>query len=214
MQAGPIRFEHKDDGAQPLAKRVIVRKTGFRMPESFGDRPPIHEVWEHIVNDPARTQLIASDVAASLKKNQIPVIISERKAHLEKIGEAIKTVHNADGSFKILILTGDMGTKLRRAILAELTKSIDEKVPVCLLTTGSLIGEGFDLPRLDALFLTMPISFKGRLIQYAGRLHRSHSDKQEAVVYDYLDDFGALTKSMFKKRLTAYKSMGYRIEGH
>jgi len=214
MQAGPIRFEYKDDGAQPLAKRVVVRRTGFRMPESFGDRPPIHEVWEHIVNDPTRTQLIAQDVVASIQRNQVPVIISERKAHLEKLGEAIRSVGNPDTHFKALILTGEMGAKARRTTLAELTKSIEEKTPVCLLTTGSLIGEGFDLPRLDALFLTMPISFKGRLIQYAGRLHRSHSDKQEAVVYDYLDDFSALTKSMFKKRLNAYKAMGYKIEGH
>jgi hypothetical protein len=75
-------------------------------------------------------------------------------------------------NYKVLVLTGEMGAKDRRSTLSDLTKSIEEKNPVCLLTTGSLVGEGFDLPRLDALFLAMPISFKGRLIQYAGRLHR------------------------------------------
>lgn len=213
MQAGPIRFEYKNVDAIPLEKRVIVRNTGFRMPESHGERPPVHEVWEQIANNSARTQLIAQDVFASMQNKLVPVVISERKAHLIKIAEAIRTSCRNKENFKVLLLTGDMGAKDCRATLAELTKSIEDKNPVCLLTTGSLIGEGFDLPRLDALFLAMPISFKGRLIQYAGRLHRSHADKQEAIVYDYLDDFSALTKSMFKKRLTAYRAMGYRIEG-
>jgi superfamily II DNA or RNA helicase len=80
-----------------------------------------------------------------------------------------------------------------------------------LLATASLIGEGYDLPRLDTLFLAMPLSFKGRLIQYAGRLHRSHADKREIRVYDYLDEGNPLTMAMFRRRSSAYQQMGYRM---
>ena len=80
-----------------------------------------------------------------------------------------------------------------------------------LLATASLIGEGYDIPRLDTLFLAMPLSFKGRLIQYAGRLHRSHAEKREIRVYDYLDEGNPLTVAMFRRRSGAYRQMGYRM---
>jgi superfamily II DNA or RNA helicase len=82
-----------------------------------------------------------------------------------------------------MTFTGDRGGKIRRNTLSDLTKSIEEKIPTCLLTTGTLIGERFDLPRVDALFLTMPISFKGRLIQYAGRLHRSQIKMDKIFIF-------------------------------
>ena len=84
--------------------------------------------------------------------------------------------------------------------------------PYVLLSTASLIGEGFDLPALDTLFLTMPLSFKGRLVQYAGRLHRRHSEKSEVIIYDYLDANHPVTHAMFRRRATAYRQMGYRFE--
>jgi superfamily II DNA or RNA helicase len=80
-----------------------------------------------------------------------------------------------------------------------------------LFATASLIGEGYDLPRLDTLFLAMPLSFKGRLVQYAGRLHRSHAEKREIRVYDYLDVGNPLTLAMFRRGSGAYRQMGYNI---
>ena len=88
---------------------------------------------------------------------------------------------------------------------------IHDNRPYCILSTGSLIGEGFDLPELDTLFLAMPISYKGRIIQYAGRLHRQHEDKSEIHIYDYVDTSSGLTISMFKKRLVGYRNMNYTI---
>ncbi len=82
-----------------------------------------------------------------------------------------------------------------------------------LLATSSLIGEGFDLPQLDTLFLAMPLSFKGRLVQYAGRLHRPCEGKRDVLIYDYIEPSNTLTMSMHRKRLTAYRQMGYRVEG-
>ena len=97
-------------------------------------------------------------------------------------------------------------------MLEEIHSSIANKKSVCLLTTGSLIGEGFDLPALDTLFLAMPVAFRGRVIQYAGRIHRPVEGKDEVRIYDYVDPWSGLTISMFRKRVKAYRSMGYRVE--
>jgi superfamily II DNA or RNA helicase len=104
-----------------------------------------------------------------------------------------------------------MGKKKRQENLEIIQHCIEDKIAYCIFSTGSLIGEGFDLPELDTLFLAMPISFKGRIIQYAGRLHRSSKEKQEIQIYDYVDIFSGLAISMFKKRLVAYKKMKYEI---
>jgi len=103
-----------------------------------------------------------------------------------------------------------MGKKERNETIAAIREHIADKKQFCLFSTGSLIGEGFDLPELDTLVITMPISFKGRLTQYVGRLHRQNSpDKKEIAVYDYVDTCSGMTISMFKKRLSAYKRLGY-----
>ncbi|MBI4978662.1 MAG: helicase [Spirochaetes bacterium] len=102
-----------------------------------------------------------------------------------------------------------MGAKERRIVKQKISEAIDGKNRFCLLATGSLIGEGFDLPVLDVLFLTTPVSYKGKVIQYAGRLHREHEAKIDVSVYDYVDLDSGLTISMFKKRLAAYVKMGY-----
>jgi superfamily II DNA or RNA helicase len=110
----------------------------------------------------------------------------------------------------IFALKGTMGKKERNETIAAIREHIADKKQFCLFSTGSLIGEGFDLPELDTLVITMPISFKGRLTQYVGRLHRQNSpDKKEIAVYDYVDTCSGMTISMFKKRLSAYKRLGY-----
>jgi len=82
-----------------------------------------------------------------------------------------------------------------------------------LLATGRYAGEGFDDGRLDTLFLTLPISWKGTLIQYAGRIHRLHEGKKEVRIYDYVDSNVPMLKNMFKKRLRGYRALGYEITG-
>ncbi|MEI8346316.1 MAG: hypothetical protein WCG27_02535 [Pseudomonadota bacterium] len=89
--------------------------------------------------------------------------------------------------------------------------AIEAKVPICLFATSSLIGEGFDLPRLDTLFLPMPLSFKGRIIQYAGRLHRKSEEKKDVLIHDYLDGNLPLTLKMYRNRQKTYKNMGYTL---
>ena len=105
-----------------------------------------------------------------------------------------------------------MGKKARSEVLRQIGEHYDGGTPFVLFATASLIGEGFDLPRLDTLVLAMPLSWKGRLVQYAGRLHWRHEAKGAAVIFDYLDENHGITNAMFRRRLAGYKELGYSVE--
>ena len=208
MQLGPVRYEMEDYGAKELDKKVFIRETNFEFSETLEKRLEIHEIWSEIVNNERRTALIAEDISKELNDNRFPLIISERKEHLSRISSSLKSQSiNA----KEFILVGEMGKKQKREILESIDDHIKNKKQFYILSTGSFIGEGFDLPILDTLFITMPVSFKGRMIQYAGRIHRPYEDKKEVRIYDYFDSNNGLTINMFKKRVPVYKSMEYEI---
>ena len=211
MQCGPIRHEMRDVIGGTLDQRVIVRETSFSMPPEANAQPPIHEVWEKMSLDSERLDLIACDVKHILQSDRFPLILSERKKHLRLLAESIR---EKIGIFpaKEFFFASEMGKKARKKALEELQEAIETNVRPYILATGSLIGEGFDLPELDTLVLGMPIAFKGRVVQYAGRLHRKTTGKSNVVIYDYLDKASGLTISMFRKRIAAYKKMGYHIE--
>ena len=211
MQCGPIRHEMKDTNAALLMKKVIVRETSFKMPPGSASQPPIHEVWESLVNDQERSMLIAQDIASVLEAGRFPLVISERTQHLELLLLECQKLLK-DSQARAFVLIGGLGKKARAAILSEIQEAIRTMKKAFLLATGSFIGEGFDLPELDTLMIAMPVSFKGKLIQYAGRLHRTSQGKKDVLIYDYLDTQSGLTVSMFKKRLIAYKKMEYRID--
>ena len=208
MQCGPVRHEIKNSGDPFITKKVIVRETNLKLSENLGHRPPIHLVWDQLTADVGRLELIAKDVVDAISASQFPLVISDRKEHLEALEKAITA---RSRSIRVLRLEGTMGKKARKIIMDEVKKAADANSPICLLATASLIGEGVDIPRLDTLVLAMPISFKGRMVQYAGRLHRKWPGKKDVIIYDYLDTCSGLTVSMYRKRLQAYKSMGYQI---
>ena len=110
------------------------------------------------------------------------------------------------------LMTSETGKRTRTRIMEDIKAALEWGEYPFLLSTGSLIGEGFDLPELSALILAMPLSFKGRLVQYAGRLHRESSGKDDVVIYDYVDDHLGLGITMFRKRMTTYRKMGYTID--
>ncbi|MDH4468570.1 MAG: DEAD/DEAH box helicase family protein [Bacteriovoracaceae bacterium] len=213
MQCGPIRHEIKTAGDPLIVKKVIVKETCLKLPEILGPQPAIHLVWDQLIKDAERLKLIAKDVVDCISESRFPLVISDRKEHLEAIE---KEINNQSASIKVLRLEGSMGKKKRKTIMEEVKKTADKNSPICLLATASLIGEGVDIPRLDTLVLAMPISFKGRMVQYAGRLHRKWPGKNDVVIYDYLDSCSGLTVSMYRKRLHAYKSMSYQVQlpGH
>jgi superfamily II DNA or RNA helicase len=211
MQCGPTRYEIKHVDGPTLTKRVIVRETTFKMPDDAGSQPPIHLVWEQLVADQARLDLVARDLRSAIENGRFPLVISERKEHLALLKHVFDE-RLSDLGTKGFTLIGGMGKKARASILDEIKSTLDSKVKPYILATGSFIGEGFDLPALDTLIIAMPISFKGRMIQYAGRLHRASPGKTEIIIYDYLDGSSPLTVSMFRKRLVAYRKMEYKIE--
>lgn len=211
MQCGPIRHSMIDSGETTITKKVIIRETKFTMPPESGPQPPIHEVWDKLITDPERLSLIAQDVIKVLMDNRFPLILSERKEHLNLLSEEIKK-QATELHITEFIMSGDMGKKARKKALEDIQSALIDSQRPYILSTGSLIGEGFDLPELDTLIIAMPFSFKGRVVQYAGRLHRQLAGKTDALIYDYLDINSGLMISMFKKRLTAYKEMEYEID--
>jgi len=157
------------------------------------------------VIDAGRNQQVIKDVLGAVRLGLTPLILTNRTDHLERLAVGLSSIEN------VLVLKGGMGKKQRQAI-AEKLGSLPEDVPRVILATGSYIGEGFDDSRLDALFLTMPISWRGTLQQYVGRLHRIHQGKRVVRVYDYVDALVPMLARMYEKRLKGYRTIGYEIE--
>ena len=208
MQCGPIR--HRVDARQQAARRpfshqVLVRPTGFRMPGE-PDRDPRIEyqrICEHLTRDDARNAAICSDVRQSVRAGRAPLVLTERVDHLEALAGGLRAI-----GANVVILRGGMGTKALRTALARAAEHVPGQV---LLATGRFIGEGFDNARLDTLFLTMPVSWRGTIAQYVGRLHRLHEHKQEVRVYDYADLDIPMLARMLDKRCRGYEAVGYAI---
>ena len=158
-----------------------------------------------LVNDKARNAMIARDVADCVREGRSPVVISERRDHLDMLEELLR-----DAADHVIVLRGGIGRKTLRALREEMDSILDGSSRI-LIATGSYLGEGFDDARLDTLFLTLPISWKGRLVQYAGRLHRQYDGKREVRIYDYLDQRAAMCAKMFNRRSAGYRDIGYEM---
>jgi superfamily II DNA or RNA helicase len=211
LQCGPIRHTVDVPRGETVPRTVFIRRSSFHLATEGADKAAIHEIWQALVDDAGRTQQVANDVWAAVKAGRCPLVLSDRKAHLDKLQEAFALLCGVE-DVTVFRLESDAGIKQRRLVRAEIDERSAKRQPYVLFSTASLIGEGFDLPSLDTLFLGMPLSFKGRLIQYAGRLHREHADKREIMIYDYLDENHPVTQAMFRRRATAYRQMGYRFE--
>ena len=212
LQCGPIRHKMQPDRDESISRKLIIRDIDIalgRAPEET--RMPIHEVWDMLVDHEGRNQQIIKDVGSALSENRHCAALSDRKRHLAMLYDLLIQAE-PEHADRIHLLTGEMGKKQRNEIFALIESQTQDKNGFVLLATSSLIGEGFDLPQLDTLFLTLPISFKGRLIQYAGRLDRAWRGKTEVRIYDYVEPENRLTAHMFRKRMTAYKSMEYVTE--
>jgi superfamily II DNA or RNA helicase len=208
MQCGPIRFAlsaRKMASMREFEHKVVVRHTNVEVQESEQDLS-IHVLYRTLVEDQERNDLILSDIERALRKGRSPIVLTERRAHLEYLAERLLLLTE-----NLIVFHGGMSERERR-IATEKLGAIHDGEERLLLATGRYIGEGFDDSRLDTLFLTMPISWRGTLHQYAGRLHRSHDAKQEVVIYDYVDSKIPMAKSMFDRRKRGYTSIGYYLE--
>ncbi len=205
MQLGPIRFrvDAKSQAAhRPFEHRLIVRETGFR---TAGDSPNvgIQETYRALATDEPRNRRIVDDVIAAVHEGRSPILLTERKDHLQHFAKQLRGFVR-----HIVVLQGGMTAK-ERLRSADQLSSIPDTAERLVLATGRYLGEGFDDARLDTLFLAMPVSWKGTLIQYSGRLHRRHPAKTEVRIYDYVDREVPMLLRMFEKRLTTYRAIGY-----
>ena len=205
MQCGPIihQIRHQEASRDFSGCFVISRITSFDC--EWNERSNIYDLWPKLLADVARNEMIVADIKSALTEGRFPLILTERKKHLVILEHMLKPHIENLG-----VLYGGIGNKERRKILERLNSSSD--TAKAILATGAYIGEGFDDPRLDTLFIAMPIAFKGKVIQYAGRLHRKHHTKSDIQIYDYVDQKVSVLRAMYQKRLKAYKTMGYKIK--
>nr|WP_319548788.1 DEAD/DEAH box helicase family protein [Desulfogranum marinum] len=207
MQCGPIRYRYSSKEAtadSTFNHFVNIKQTGFHVPFE-NEQPALYEIYQKLIADKTRNDLICEDILESLKSNRSPLLLTERTEHLQIIADLL------EGKVKnIVILKGGMSKKQRDSAYEQL-KNIDKDDERIILATGRYIGEGFDDARLDTLFLALPISWKGTIQQYAGRLHRQYDGKKEVRIYDYLDESIPMLARMYKRRLSGYKSIGYEI---
>jgi len=203
MQCGPIRHSAARSTSAPHDLSVVPRllPKPIVVPEGFG----IQDVFRRLADDSERTAKIVSEIELAYNEGRKILVLTERTEHVDALELELKQrVHN------LFTLHGRVPKKQRISRMHEL-ESLPPDAPRVLLATGKLVGEGFDHPPLDTLVLAMPISWKGILQQYAGRLHRSHADKVDVRVIDFVDAGNAALMRMWDKRQAGYKAMGYRM---
>ena len=209
MLIGPIRYSYtakekaKEQGIQHL---VYPRFTRTVPPRGvITDKMHPNEAYEIIHNNDVRDEQIIEDVKNCVAAGRTPVVLSRYKDHSEKFYERLKNY--ADHVF---LMTGNNSKKEHRKILEQMHQ-VDKNESLILIATGSLVGEGFDFPRLDTLFMATPVSFRGVVEQYAGRLNRDYAGKENVIIYDYVDNHIPMFNNMYMKRLKAYKQIGYEF---
>ena len=203
MQCGPIRYTASPHESAPQDLEVVP----FLLPKQI-DLPPdagIQDVFRYLSSDEDRTQAIAAEITKAFDQGRKILVLTERTAHLDAILTAL-----AGKIPSPFVLHGRLSKKQRAAVIAELD-ALSPDAPRVLLATGKLVGEGFDHPPLNTLVLAMPISWKGTLQQYAGRLHRTHATKTDVRIIDFVDSGHPALVRMWEKRQRGYRAMGYRI---
>ena len=205
MQCGPIRFS--TDVKSQMAKQsfdrfLIPRFTSYN--SILEDRLSIATLYKYISEDEIRNNLIVEDICKAVNTGRTPIILTNRTAHVSVLAEKLNaTIKN------VISLTGAGTTREKREAMQRL-QTIPDSEQLVIVATGKYIGEGFDYPRLDTLFLALPISWKGLLTQYAGRLHREYEGKKDVHIYDYIDIHEPICDSMYRKRLKGYAAIGYK----
>jgi superfamily II DNA or RNA helicase len=210
MHCGPVRYRtdaRKEAEKRPFEHFVIPRFTGFRAPFDREEKDmSIQEFFSGIAKAEFRNQQIIDDVIRSYENGRNSLVLTERTTHVALLAAKLRETIP-----EVMTLTGGRGGKETRDVLARITATPAHD-QLTLVATGRYIGEGFDEARLDTLFLAMPISWRGTLQQYVGRLHRLFEDKKEVQIYDYVDIHVSILEKMYRKRLAGYAADGYRVK--
>ena len=210
MQCGPVRHQvnaRAQAASRPFEHFVLVQPTSFQ-PNRSPDpdkRVEFQTLYQELVDDQTRTRRICEDVVDSVRNGRSPLILTERNEHLDRFEHEL-----ASRVDHVVVLRAGMGKKQRQAVNDRLA-AIPRQEGRIILATGKYVGEGFDDPRLDTLFLTLPVSWRGTVAQYAGRLHRLYDGKREVRIYDYADLNVPMLARMFDRRCRGYEAIGYTI---
>lgn len=211
MLIGPIRYSYtaKEKAMEQGIQHLVYPRFTRTVPPRgvlIGKMHP-NEAYEIIHNNDIRDEQIVEDVKNCVSAGRTPVVLSRYKDHSEKLYERLK-----DYADHVFLMTGNNSKKEHKKILEQMHQ-VDKAESLILIATGSLVGEGFDFPRLDTLFMATPVSFRGVVEQYAGRLNRDYTGKENVIIYDYVDNHITMFNNMYMKRLKAYKQIGYEIAG-
>ena len=206
MQCGPIRY--LVDAKEQAEKRsfehyLLPRFTTYR--SAVMDKG-IAAVYKELTENEIRNDYIVKDVVKALGDGRTPIVLTERREHILLLADKL-----AGHCKNIIPLFGTASAKLRRETMEKL-QVIPADESLVIIATGKYVGEGFDYPRLDTLFLALPIAWKGKVAQYAGRLHRNYPGKNEVQIYDYVDIHVPVLENMYQKRLKGYAAIGYKIK--
>jgi superfamily II DNA or RNA helicase len=208
MQCGPVRFSMSAKTmteTTPFEHKVTARHTEFRIAPELTEIT-IQDIYAALVKDASRNEMIANDIVRAIESGRCPLLLTGRTEHLQYFSAKLEGVAK-----HVFVLKGGLRKRQRRST-AEALSSVPGNESRVILATGSYIGEGFDDARLDTLFLAMPISWKGTLQQYVGRLHRLHDNKRFVQVYDYVDGYVPMLARMYERRLRGYDAIGYVVE--
>jgi superfamily II DNA or RNA helicase len=212
MYLGPIRYQvdaKEQAKNRPFNHLMIPRFTGARFVVQSGESAqPIGQLYAQMMTDDLRNHMIVDDVTNCVEEGRNCLLLSERRQHVLMLAELLHKQFSG-----VIVLTGGKTGKGNKLQLEKLKKAPSD-CPLVICATGRYIGEGFDEPRLDTLFLTMPIFWHGTLAQYAGRLHRLHDGKREVRIYDYIDNGMEMLERMYFKRLKGYAGIGYQVSSY
>ncbi len=203
MQCGPSRHTAAPSASAPHDLEVIPRT--LSQPAPIPDETGIQDVFRTLAEDRGRTAAIADEARRAVEDGRKVLVLTERTDHLEHIRRSLE-----GHDLELFVLHGRMSKKQRANLVTEID-GLPPDAPRLLLATGRLVGEGFDHPPLDTLVLAMPVSWKGTLQQYAGRLHREHAAKTDVRIIDFVDTAHPALLRMWEKRQRGYRAMGYRI---
>jgi superfamily II DNA or RNA helicase len=206
LECGPIRY--KVDAKSQAQKRpfehyLVPRFTNL-LPCSIENEGNYSQMLNVIGMDSKRNQMIAKDITAAIDAGRKPLVLTERTEHVAELAKLVN-----DTCDNVIVMTGTMPTKEKRDANARLS-GLGSEDKFVVIATGSYVGEGFDLPMLDTLFITMPIAYKGKVTQYTGRLHRLFEGKSDVFVYDYVDINVPALEKMYHKRVKGYRAVGYK----
>ena len=206
MQCGEIRYttDSKSQQSQQSFRRFLIpRFTSHRNLKAGGGN--YAQVIDELIESESRNKQILDDIASNLAEGRTPIILTARTAHVDLLAEECRQICP-----NVFRLVGNDSAKTKREVM-ELLSLVPADEPLVVVATGKYVGEGFDLPRLDTLMLALPVSWKGLIAQYTGRLHRNYPGKSETRIYDYIDLRVPICDSMYRKRLHGYKAVGYSI---